>query len=236
MVGEFDAARAGRGRHLRRDRRQPRPRPRRLARPARHAARARMLTGVPAHVDGRMLGDHRDGRRRAHQPRPDVALHRGRRTTGTRSGRGTASGSCPGRRRCGSTRAAAGCPRRCSPASTRSARSRHSRATGHEHTWFVLTPEDHREGVRAVGLGAEPRPDRTQRAPGARPGPARAPPRRSRPSSSTARTSSSRDTLPELVAGMNALTASRCSTSATSSAQSSPATARWTTRSPRTCR
>ena len=35
--------------------------------------------------------------------------------------------------------AAAGCPRRTSPASTPSARCGHLRATGHDHSWFVLT-------------------------------------------------------------------------------------------------
>jgi predicted oxidoreductase len=34
-------------------------------------------------------------------------------------------------------------------------------------------PEDHREGVRALGVGAEPGPDRSRRAPGARPDQAR---------------------------------------------------------------
>ncbi|MEK8169038.1 FAD-binding protein [Streptomyces sp. M19] len=43
-----------RGRNLRRDRRQPRPGPEELARPARHPPKF-MVTGVPAHVDGRML-------------------------------------------------------------------------------------------------------------------------------------------------------------------------------------
>src|SRR5947207_11591297 len=46
--------------------------------------------------------------------------------TGTRSGPGTASGSCPGRPRCGSTRAAAGSRRRTSPGSTPWARWRPS--------------------------------------------------------------------------------------------------------------
>ena len=50
-----------------------------LAGPARHRRRRDMLTGVPAHVDGRMLGDHARRRARRRQPRPDVALHRGRR-------------------------------------------------------------------------------------------------------------------------------------------------------------
>ena len=38
---------------------------------------ARMVAGVPAHVDGRMLRHHPGGRRTPHQPGPDVALHRG---------------------------------------------------------------------------------------------------------------------------------------------------------------
>ena len=32
-------------------------------------------------------------------------------------------------------------------------------STGYEHSWFVLTPGDHQEGIRAVGLRAEPRHD-----------------------------------------------------------------------------
>ena len=48
-------SRAGGDRHLRRDRRQPRPGPRRW--PERLGAPPkRMIAGVPAHVDGRMLG------------------------------------------------------------------------------------------------------------------------------------------------------------------------------------
>ena len=65
-------------------------------------------------------------------------------------------------------------------------------ATGYDYSWFVLTQIDHREGVRAVGLRAEPRHHREGPArPAARAaleGRAR---RRSRSSRSTARTSSS---------------------------------------------
>ncbi len=79
-----------------------------------------MVTGVPAHVDGRML---------------DIAADQGVRlvnrdrmwhyTEGLQNwnpcGRVMASGSCPVRRRCGSMRAVAGCPSRGCPGTTPSA-------------------------------------------------------------------------------------------------------------------
>ena len=79
-----------------------------------------MVAGVPAHVDGRMLGIteaagaslvNRD--RMWHTPRAC--------TTGTRCGPTTASGSCPGQARCGSTRSDADSRPPATPASTRSA-------------------------------------------------------------------------------------------------------------------
>ena len=111
-------------------------------------------------------------------------------------GRATASGSCPARRRCGSTRPASGCRCRCSPASTPSARCAH---IVHDRLRAHLVrahPEDHREGVRALRLRAEPRPDRQGHAPGAA---SRVAARRAgagaRRSRTTARTSSSPTTL-----------------------------------------
>ena len=78
--------------------------------------------------------------------------------------RATASGSCPARRRCGSTRPGARLPAPLLPG------LRHARHAGAHHgdrLRLLLVrahPEDHREGVRALGLGAEPRPDRQGRA------------------------------------------------------------------------
>ena len=83
----------------------------------------RMLSGVPAHVDGRMIGITEAAGARADQPRPDVALCRGHREFRRRSGRCTPSASCPARHRCGSTPPASGCRRRNSPAPTRSGSS-----------------------------------------------------------------------------------------------------------------
>ena len=84
---------------------------------------ARMICGVPEHVDGRMLaiaeaagGNVINRDRMWHytegiaELEPDLAA-------------GTASASCRGRRRSGSTRAASGCRCRSFPASIRSARS-----------------------------------------------------------------------------------------------------------------
>ena len=76
------AARQAVDRHLRRHRRQPRPGARQVAGAARHAAAEHCSTGVPAHVDGRMLGITEAAGGARHQPRPDVALHRGHRELG----------------------------------------------------------------------------------------------------------------------------------------------------------
>ncbi|WP_460737135.1 FAD-binding protein [Nocardioides ginkgobilobae] len=95
----------------------------------------RMVSGVPAHVDGRML--EITAAAGGAVINPDRMWHytEGLRNwdpicgttprdcaTGTRSGTTTASASCPARRRCGSTPRATGSPRRTSPASTPSAR------------------------------------------------------------------------------------------------------------------
>ena len=142
------------------------------------AAPAEMLSGVPDSTDGLMLERGRAGRRPDHQPRPDVALPGGRRTTTRRSGPGTASGSCPGRARCGWTRSAGGCRRRCSPGSTPSARcgtssAPVSRIPGSCSTWTPSVPSS-----------ACPDPSRTRTSPRSRssccspPGPAARSPHR----------------------------------------------------------
>ena len=121
--------------------------------------------------------------------------------------RGTRSGSSPARRRCGSTRPAGAFRARFTPATTRSAPSRHIQKTGHDYTWFVLTPQDHREGVRALGLRAEPGHHLGELARGAQGAPR--PPARRHPcrrSWTTARTSSVKRDLNGLVRRMNALT------------------------------
>ena len=98
-----------------------------------------LISGVPQHVDGRMLA-HRRGRpaRRSSTATACGTTSRAS-ATGTRSGATTASASCPRRRRCGSTRRATGCRSRCSRASTRSRRCATSARPAHDHTWFVLT-------------------------------------------------------------------------------------------------
>ena len=79
---------------------------------------------------------------------------------------------------------------------------------GHRPRLLVVRahPEDHREGVRALRLGAEPRPDRQGHAAAAQPGALRGAGTRSRRSSSTVPTSSSRTRCPSWSQGMNALT------------------------------
>ena len=167
------AGRPGRRRHLRRDRRQPRPGPRGLAGAAGHAAAAdgRRGAGPRRRPDA---GDHRGQRRPDHQPRPDVALHRGAAQLGpdlgqprhpdparpvvavARRDRGPAPGAVlPGLRH-----------------------PRHAAAPPEHRPRPLLVrahPEDHREGVRALGVRAEPGPDRQGHPAAAVPGAARRP-------------------------------------------------------------
>ena len=83
-------------------------------------------------------------------------------TTGTRSGPATASGSCPARRRCGWTRPGKRLPAPLFPGFDTLGTLEHIMRHGHDYTWFVLTAADHRARVRALRLGAEPRPHRAR--------------------------------------------------------------------------
>ena len=105
--GRIRVARAGRHRHHRRHRWQPRHRAPLLAGPDGNAASVDDHR-VPEYVDGRMLDIAADsgcgwstGTGCGTTPRAS--------RTGTRSGPGTPSGSCPARRRCGSTPWAGDC-------------------------------------------------------------------------------------------------------------------------------
>ena len=115
--------------------------------------------------------------------------------TGTRSGPGTASGSSPGRRRCGSTRPGAGSRRRTSPASTRSARSGPCAPPATSTAGSCSPRRSSRRSSRCPG------PSRTRTSPARTCAPrsagsARAPRPRWRRSRSGARTSSSRTRCP----------------------------------------
>ncbi len=59
--------------------------------------------------------------------------------TGTRSGRTTRSASCPGRRRCGSTRAGRRLPVPLYPGFDTLGTLKYLRETGYDHSWFILT-------------------------------------------------------------------------------------------------
>ena len=99
----------------------------------------RMVSGVPAHVDGRMLGITAGGGRERHQPRPDVALRRGPAELGPDLGEprhphpARPVVAVARRHRPPAARAAA------SPASTPSARCGTCAQTGYDYSWFVLT-------------------------------------------------------------------------------------------------
>ena len=131
-------------------------------------------------------------RRPGARRRPDAAGHRGRRRqrgqratgcgttpraspTTRRSGPSTASGSCPGPSSLWLDATGRRLPVPLFPGFDTLGTLAHIGQTGYEHTWFVATQQDRREGVRAVGLRAEPRPHRQGRAAAARPGPGRGP-------------------------------------------------------------
>ena len=172
VVGDFELTRAGGDRHLRRHRRQPRPGPRGLAGAARHpagpdgrrGARARRRPDARHHRDapaGSVINPDRmwhyiEGIRNwdpiwAEPRHPDPAR---------------AVLAVVRRARAG------GCPRRYFPGFDTLGTLRHLRA--HRPRLLVVRahPEDHREGVRAVRLRAEPRPDRQGRPAAAGAGPA----------------------------------------------------------------
>ena len=167
--------------------------------------REHMISGVPAHVDGRMIAITRGGRRRGHPPRPHVALHRGHPQLGPDLAHARHPDPARARRRCGSTRPGTRLPVPLFPGFDTLgtlAHITHDRPRPH---LVRADPEDHREGVRALGLRAEPGHHRQERARAAAlAGRLRRARRRSRRSRSTARTSSSRDDLRALVDGMNA--------------------------------
>ena len=166
------AARAGRPGHLGRHRRQPRTGPQVLAGPAGAAARAPAVRRARAR--GRPdAGHQRGGRRGGDQPGPDVALHRGHHELGA---------DLAGARHPDPARPVVAVARRHGPAAARAAvpRLRHAGHAGthHEHRVRLhLVPahrEDHRAGVRAVRVRAEPGPDRQEHRRAGAAGPARA--------------------------------------------------------------
>ena len=166
-----------------------------------------MISGVPDHVDGRMIEITAGRRRRVINPDRMWHYVEGDPATGTRSGPTTASASSPGRRRCGSTRPAGGCPSPLFPGFDTLGTLEHIMQTGHDHTWFVLTQKIIEKEFALSG--SEQNPDVTGKRPAAgAPGPARlrARPARSRRSRSTARTSSSSASCRRSCGGMNELT------------------------------
>ena len=102
-------------------------------------APAHMISGVPAHVDGRMLGITEDAGGADRQPRPDVALHRGHPQLGPDLARPRDPDHPRARRRCGSTRPASGCAAPNFPGFDSLGTLREILATGHDYSWFVLT-------------------------------------------------------------------------------------------------
>ncbi len=159
--------------------------PARLGDPPKH-----MISGVPAHVDGRMIEIAQSAGRRGDQPRPHVALRRGH----PQLGPDLADARHP--HHPGTVVAVARRQRRASAGAAvpRLRHARHARAHHEDRPRAHVVraqPEDHRARVRALRLRAEPRHHRAQRARGARShGSAAVRRRRSRRSSSTAPTSS----------------------------------------------
>ena len=76
---------------------------------------------------------------------------------------GTASASCPARRRCGSTRRGKRLPVPLFPGFDTLGTLEHIMTTGYDYTWFVLTQKIIEKEFALSGLRAEPGPDRQGR-------------------------------------------------------------------------
>ena len=125
-----------------------------------------MVAGVPHHVDGRMIAITRASRRRGDQRRPHVALHRGRQELGADLAQ--PRHPHPARPVVALVRRARQPAARALPAGLRHARHAEAHPVDRLRLFLVRAdPEDHQEGIRAVGLGAEPRPDLEELAGGA---------------------------------------------------------------------
>ena len=119
----------------------------------------KMISGVPAHVDGRMLGI-------AEEAGADL-INRDRMwhyTEGIQNwnpdlGRTTASASCPARPRSGWTPAASGCPVPLFPGFDTLGTLEHIMKTGYDYTWFVLDQKI--IGKEFALSGSEQNPDLT---------------------------------------------------------------------------
>ena len=132
----------------------------------------RMISGVPAHVDGRMLAITETGRRPVREPGPDVALHRGHPELGPDLA--DARDPDPARPVVALVR----CHRQAAAGATvpRVRHPGHPRAHHADRLRLHLVrphPEDHREGVRPLRPGAEPGSDRQGHQGRPRPGPRR---------------------------------------------------------------
>ena len=127
-----------------------------------------MLSGVPDHVDGRMLEIVAARRRQHHQSRPHVALHGGHHQL--RADLECARHPHPAGAVVAVDRRDGQAPAGAAVSGLRYAR--HARASAHHGPRLFLVradAEDHRARVRAVGLGAEPRPHGQEHPQGARP-------------------------------------------------------------------
>ena len=109
--------------------------PKRLGEPPKN-----MISGVPEHVDGRMIGITEEaGARLINRDRMWHYVRGYQELVADLAAARYPFPSCPDRRRCGSTRQASGFPRRCFPAPTRLASCNIIMSTGHDYSWFVLT-------------------------------------------------------------------------------------------------
>ena len=158
VVGQFELHGPGCDRRLRRHRRQSRSGARRTGPSSRRAAAPHDLSGVPDHVDGRMIGIAEKAGAQLDQPRPHVALPRGHPEPHADLAAPRHPHPAAALARCGSTPRASACRRRCSPASTPSAPCSTSRRR--PRLFLVRAqPADHRRSSRS------PAPSRTPTSP-----------------------------------------------------------------------
>ncbi len=149
-----------------------------------------LLSGVPAHVDGRMIGITESAGAPCHQQRPDVALHRGHHQLRPDLADCTASGSCPAPSSLWLDATGKRLPAPLYPGFDTLGTLEYIAQTGQDYTWFVLNARIIAKEFALSGQEQNPDLTGTQRPRRAGPGSRRARPRRCRRSSTRGSTSS----------------------------------------------
>ena len=119
----------------------------------------RMVCGVPAHVDGRMIAIAQRRRRARSSIATACGIMSRASTIGSRSGPRTAFASCPALPRCGSTRRAGACRAPLFPGYDTLGTLEYIMRTGYDYSWFVTNQTIVRKEFSLSG--SEQNPDLT---------------------------------------------------------------------------